>query len=361
MQLDKGTLEKYKIDAPELLDAVDTGEAEHIMKRDPDTDYCIKFDAGWCGVHKSKGTDFLGDACHFYPRITRQLGDETYMTATFSCPEVARLTLFNENALLLKEEEVDRVPYSIKDYAPEGINGEDALVIHMAFIDAASEEESSAERILARINSVANSLEHVSQDTWKMAVPFYLKNANDRLPTPQSNAADPFNLLHALTGLVAASKPTSRPRLETTISTMESALDCTIDTENITLKTGDKSLSAYLKLSKAWQDEHAAHFAPILKRWIQVEMAANCFPYAGLGNTPAKRMTILSVRFATVKLALMCECALNGQADEATTVRIIQSLERFLGHLADPTLSLQIYQETGWTEEPRLRALIGDA
>src|ERR1043165_3275808 len=85
MQLTQETLEKYKQEAPELVDAVTSGEAELIMRRDPVTDTCVKFEQGWCSIHRDYGDAFLGDACHFFPRITRALGATILTTATLSC------------------------------------------------------------------------------------------------------------------------------------------------------------------------------------------------------------------------------------------------------------------------------------
>lgn len=50
----------------------------------------------------------------------------------------------------------------------------------------------------------------------------------------------------------------------------------------------------------------------------------------------------------------------NAAPDEATVVRVVQSLSRFLDHLADPTFSRMAYEEAGWFREGRLRALMGD-
>lgn len=76
MQLDDVTFRKYESEAPELLDAVAQGhDGGHIMRRDKQTDFCVKFTDGLCGIHKDYGSDFLGDACHFFPRVTRQVGD----------------------------------------------------------------------------------------------------------------------------------------------------------------------------------------------------------------------------------------------------------------------------------------------
>jgi hypothetical protein len=89
-------------------------------------------------------------------------------------------------------------------------------------------------------------------------------------------------------------------------------------------------------------------------------MSIALFPFAGLGTTLEERTTIIGVRFAIVKLALMAEAkTCGGVPDEAAVIRIVQSLSRFLDHLADPTLSLQIFHEAGWVRAARLKALLG--
>lgn len=109
-----------------------------------------------------------------------------------------------------------------------------------------------------------------------------------------------------------------------------------------------------------WGREWAGHFAPIFRRWIAAQRAVALFPFGGFGETLSDRVTILGVRFATLKLALMSACQMKGGLIvEDEVVRVIQSLARFLDHLADPALSMQIYTETGWVREPRLRALVG--
>lgn len=361
MQLDEDTRSKYQREAPELLDAVTTGEAEWIMKRDPATDYCVKFEGGWCGIQKTRGTEFLGDACHFFPRITRSLGDTHLMTAALSCPEVARLALTGMEGMTHTEAQADRLPYSLTDYLPTGLTDAEALAIHRTLLEVASDDTATPERIMARLGSVARSLDMLGVTSWTAALGFYLKQADGRLPTPQEDPADPFNLLHALVGLLSAAKPSARPRLEQTITEIEAALHTSVNRDTLALDTADTSLSTYHWLHNAWQTQWAAPFVPVLRRWIQTQLAASLFPFAGLGNTLAERITIISVRYATVRLALMSCChAHNGIPPEAEIIRAIQSIARFLDHLADPTLSLSIYTEAGWTLEARARGLLGD-
>jgi hypothetical protein len=95
----------------------------------------------------------------------------------------------------------------------------------------------------------------------------------------------------------------------------------------------------------------------VLRRYVQAQLSESCFPFSGLGATLSERITIIGVRYATVRLAL---ATLGNTPSPAEVIRIIQTLSRFCDHLASADLSLRIYRETGWVGEPRLRAILGD-
>ncbi|MGB1540001.1 MAG: hypothetical protein ACPG80_03490, partial [Rickettsiales bacterium] len=306
----------------------------------------------------------LGDACHFYPRVTRKLGDQLVMTAAMSCPETVRLALFEEGGFAFQEARLERMPELLKVYAPEGLNSKEALSVHQAFLDAvirAATEKGSPAHMMAQIVSVAQSLKAIGQDTWPMAVPFYLKSADARLMTAEPAEADPFNLLHALMGIVKAAGAENRDRLHTTIGDMEQALEVELDWEGLGIRTTGDSAAAYRGMEAKWNTRWAETLNPVLMRWVAAQLSLSLFPFAGFGHDIAERAMIMGVRFATVRLALMSACAVHdGVVPAPDQVRIIQSLSRVLDHLADPTLSLQIYDEPGWLREGRLRALMGD-
>lgn len=360
MQLDQETRSVYETKAPELLTAVDTGEAEWIMKRDPATDYCVKFEDGLCGIHKTYGTDFLGDACHFFPRITRKLGSIATMSAALSCPEITRLALQQEHAFPLEDTVVERLPNGIKNYLPEKLSEEEALSIHESFLACSFDPGQKAERILTRLLSIAYSLEQVDASTWPKALPFYWQYADGRLPELQAMHEDPFNLLHALFGLIVASKKTNRPFLEKTLHEMEMALKVKLNPETVSIATTPESFPAWQQMQANWSVCEEM-MQPVLKRWVTMQLSMALFPFAGLGHSLSERAAIIGVRFATVKLALMAHVTLTGGIPTAEeTIRIVQSLARFMDHLADPTLSLAIYRETGWLQVGRMRGLVGD-
>ena len=97
--------------------------------------------------------------------------------------------------------------------------------------------------------------------------------------------------------------------------------------------------------------------APVLKRWLQAQLAMSGFPFGGFGDTLPERTLTLAIRFVTVRLGLMTT-GMPPAPEE--TLRVVQSLSRFMDHLADPTFSLMAYREAGWEDPARLRALVQD-
>lgn len=352
------TVERYKAQAPELLEAIAPLGDAFAMKRDPATDYCVKFDKGWCGIHRDYGADFLGDACHFFPRITRALGDQSLVAATLSCPEITRLILEQPEPFARVPQEETRLPSSVKQYLPEGMSAEDAFAVHDRFIAEAANPAFSAEMNLLRAVAVASALDTQPPAQWQGASSFYFRIAESRIPEAEPVAEDPFNLTHALHGLMLSSGATKRPRLAAIRDGMAQVLGITLSNDPGFIATAPDAPARFAAITQHWRTVEAA-MQPVLTRYLQAQFSAGLFPFAGLGATVAERMTIIAVRFATVKLALMVEAFAQQSAPKATeTVRVIQTLARFLDHLADAELSLRMYRETGWTRDARLRGLV---
>ncbi len=360
MQIDAAMVEKYRQQAPELLDAVTSGEAEHIMRRDAETDYCVKFDNGWCGIHKKYGDAFLGDACHFFPRITRQIGTEIHQTASLSCPEVVRCILQAEAPFAAVNSETLRLPQEIKNYCDGSLSEADMLATHQTFLTAAESPDATAEHIACRLLIVAEALERIDKSSWPAAAAFYLKSADDRLPSTVSNKQDYFLLLQSLTGLIAATRKAARPRLEEIINTIHQAMALTRPQDpTLPYTVSQENFDRIQNMQRLWE-QHSSFLQPKLKRWLQAQLSVAFFPFSGFGNTLSQRAAIIGIRLSLLKLALMAELQVHGSVSDDNFVRLIQSLARFLDHLADPTLSLHIYEETGWLKPSGLRSLLGD-
>lgn len=354
MQVAPENIRKWEREAPELLATVTSGEAEFVMKRDAATDNCLQFDAGWCGLQQRYGSDFLGDACHFYPRINRALSDTVFTSIALSCPEAARLMLYGDAPFTTTGRDALRQPFFLTNYLPETVDAEAALATHQSFIEEAGRAESTAERNLMRLSTVARALEHMATAQWHDAARFYFTMADGRLPQPEAQAHDWIHLVQACTGLVLASQATNRPKLMALLARMQEAVGIHIDAAGTMQVMPDAAQRgvALAHRAREWQET----LQPLLKRYLQAQISQALFPYAGLGSNLTERLTIIAIRFATLKLALLA-----GEGTQEATVETTYLLSRFMDHLADPALSLSIYRETGWVREARLRGLLGDA
>ncbi len=360
MQVDEKTYALYQNEAPELLAAVEPAtETPWIMRKNPATGFCIKLEGGLCGIHKTHGDKFLGDACHFYPRVTRALGGEVLMTATMSCPEIARLSLFEDLPARKETADVERLPNTLKNYLPHGMSESDALAIHYAFMDATNDQSADAEQIFLRIACASRQMQSLTQTSWPILTSFYLNDADLRIPPALESLNDSFNILHALCGLIVASHKPASVRMMQTITEMETALCAKLDWKTVTIATSDASPGAHAKLQNLWQGDVKAFYTPILRRWLSMQIAMGLHPFGGLGNTLIERVTLMGMRLATIKLALLASHSISGTyLPPDQVVRIIQSLSRFLDHLGDPAFSMAIATETGWETEARMHGLL---
>lgn len=270
-----------------------------------------------------------------------------------------RLALTDDDAGSFIPTTATRLPQGMKNYLPADISLEDALKIHAAFLRVVDDATMSIEQVFLRIANVSRALDLIERKDWPAAINFYLSNNDAWMAPARPAVADPFNLVHALCGLIVALKKPVNPRMMETIGEMEKALHVKLDWDAVQIQTSDESLPAYRALHAQWKNIAAPAYEPLLRRWLKMQLSLMLHPFAGLGETLPDRMAILGVRLATVRLAFMCACAVHGlQLTEEVIVRIVQSLSRFMDHLADPAFSLQIYSETGWIHEDRMRGLL---
>ena len=69
-----------------------------VIKNRENGDCPFMTSCGWCKVQTEMGEQALSNTCNTYPRIITRCGAETYISASLSCPEAARLCLENEHS-----------------------------------------------------------------------------------------------------------------------------------------------------------------------------------------------------------------------------------------------------------------------
>lgn len=92
--------------AKENLLRVRMGKSQYSMIKLDEQGQCPFIDGNkLCMVQRELGEKALSPTCSTYPRITKRYADETRHSMTLSCPEVARLVLFDADGMLLHEQE----------------------------------------------------------------------------------------------------------------------------------------------------------------------------------------------------------------------------------------------------------------
>ena len=357
--VDPATLNKYETEAPELLDFVTEKEGiGKVLAFDKETGCCPKMEEGSCTIHATRGSDFLTDVCHLYPRITRKLGDQIMMSGTVSCPEIARLALFEDGAFETVESTTDRVPFNVKDYLPDTVNADDAMALNHKLISLV-EQTDSAELALSKLAFFALRFGDKPLSEWSETLDAGWKMMDVMVPKGELDERDPFFLLIAITTLLTAGQIKPSQRLKGVLKMMETTLNCTIDADQAKVDMGADSMARAADLKAEWNEHYAKAMNPILKKLVMAKLHSTLYPFAGLGDNQQQRISWFIVHFATVRLGLMSLCSVSGAVpDQDSIIQVVQTITRVLDHLNNLEFALPMYAEAGWLRTERLIGLI---
>lgn len=367
MQVDDATLDRWRREHPSLLDAVGRdADGNAVMARKGPDDQCLKLTGNLCRIHQRHGDGLLSDTCYFYPRVLRRMGGGPYVTATLSCPEIARLALIEGVSPRPRPSPFGgRAPSAAKTVEIGDLDGEAARAVTAGFLglvdDAATPERAMA-RVVSLARSLTASLEKRSPAEWPRAIAVLSNAVDGRLPTPiRPDPLDPFRLAQALAALVYASHKPRTPAFLSLFNAIEDSLAITVDWSSLNAEIDDDRFDGGAAVEERWR-RYGQPLRSILRRWLRHQLAAMAFPFGGLGDGPLQRAMLLAIRFATFRLSLQALIGEDGERPaDGDIVAAAYTLARFLDHLADPALSLKLYGDLGWLDEARLRAVVGDA
>lgn len=355
MPADRAQLARYEADAPELLAILD--REANILRREPTGQHCAQLCEGSCSVHTKYGTDFLGDACYFYPRLLHNIGGNMVMSGAISCPEMLRLVMQDAAPFVRGAAREGRLPAHRRDIVPKGWHAADVEAVIDAALELAADEHLSPEVVMQQLLCLAETVQASTPEDWRMR----WQDAMAAAPVGLSKASDSHTLYYALALTEAFGPAGVSQKLGGIMHTMEQALGCRFNRDSRDMQFVDGSNDVQTRLWQRWNiDARAAH-APMLRRWIQAQIAMTMFPFAGFhALDTAQRGAVLVQRFATMRLALMCHLPVSGSAlTEQMVMDVMQGLSRFMDHLADADLTMMIHRDAGWSTPARLRGLIG--
>lgn len=362
MQLSADQFNTYQQQTPELLGSVCKSQRHYVMKRSSVDDICVEHVDGLCKIQQHYDASLLADACHIYPRVVRQVHERYVMTASLSCPEIARLILYGmEDPFSHITLPVDRLPFTIDDYGISSVSYKamDFVIKRcLSVIDA----EPDFYHICMRLLIVAKRLEALPSYQWHERFDGLWRQSVLQIPRIYEEAGSFYVLLAALVALMRSAQKRLSSRLYEVVAVCQQALHVGIDYDtgvltNLASNAGDYSQAA--EVIYKWQQEMEPRYNDILKRWLKAQLAMSYFPYAGFGGSPFYVMLIITIRFATLRLGLASfYYQKQSTLTEKEVIDVVQPLARFMDHLADPTLSLTLYHDAGWDNLSRLGGMV---
>lgn len=355
MPADKAQLARYEARAPELLAIID--REANILKREPTGQHCAQLCEGICSVHQKYGTELLGDACYFYPRLLHNVGGSMVMSGAASCPEMLRLIMHEAAPFARAAAITGRLPAHRRDIVPEGWSADSVEAVIDAALASAGNATQTPEASMHQLLALAQAMENSTPENWRER----WQQAMDDAPMPESKEGDSHTLYYALALTEAFGPPGVSQKLHGIMQTMEQALGCHFTRASRELQFLDGSKGVQARLWQRWNMDARTAIEPMLRRWIQAQITLTMFPFAGFRAIDfAARGAVLVQRFATMRLALMCHVPMNGAAlDEQTVLDVMQGVARFMDHLADADLTMMIHRDAGWQTLARLYGLIG--
>src|SRR5690606_30712611 len=107
---------------------------------------CSQFDdSGLCKIQLARGTEFLSDTCHFFPRVHMQVGKSLLVSAKASCPEISRIVLSEDNPFALVDVDTDRIPHDMLGGDIDAERERRALLTHAIFVQECQRDDISIE------------------------------------------------------------------------------------------------------------------------------------------------------------------------------------------------------------------------
>lgn len=355
MPADPAQIARYEASAPELLAILD--RKANILRREPTGQHCAQLCDGVCSVHQKYGTELLGDACYFYPRLVHNIGGSKVMSGAISCPEMLRLVMHERQPFARAEPTTGRMPAHRRDVVPDGWSAAAVEAIIDAAMACAGDASHTPETIMHQLLALAEIMEYATPNDWHEQWQRTMRAG----PAGESKEGDSHTLYYALALTEAFGTPGVSKKLQGIMQAMEQQLCCRFARESRDMQFLEGSAGVQARLWQRWNMDTRAARAPMLRRWIQAQLAMTAYPFGGFHAIGfAQRGAVLVQRFATMRLALMCHVPASGAApDEQVVMEVMQGLSRFMDHLADAKLTMMIHRDAGWQTPTRLRGLIG--
>ena len=254
----------------------------------------------------------------------------------------------------------EKFSQAVRNNLPAGITLDEAWSVHQHCMDTALSGAYSAAHNLVRLATLARTLDHLPAHLWAGAVPFTLSVAEVRIPPAEPSVIDPFYLIHALRVMVEAEKlPPTAPATQL-LSQMAEAHRMILGSDHHHIDVEDDAPVRVVALLSSWK-QYAADYEPAFRHLLAEMLDEVQFPFGAEKITPSESMTVMGVRFALIRLAVVTQTVHHQRLlTPEEQAELVATLGAVLARHASAKFVLAMAEETAWGREARLRALVGD-
>lgn len=352
VDIDQKTFEAYQTitDSP-LCERFQTDVKRHKGSSDPMIDYgrmvlkqdkrCpFLADNDLCDIQSTHGEEALSKVCNAYPRMVNQVDGIYELSATLSCPEVARLVLLHPQSLTIEEGMIDPTRLIITHHVQtdDPSLSEHPVKHFMALRDFAMD------MIRSKHYTLAERLYLLGQVQMQM-LPMYAGKQVDQIPKTISDARK--KILNPMTPVTLKRIKANEAEQLAFLYAYTQVLDGDPQIENQTFGRLLKHALEGLLLNQGIVDQANTHvYATHTKRHVMPFMQAhermfenyivnsmfkNMYPFSEQGD-PYAGYAMLMVRLIFIKSILTGLSAYGETLTTDLVVLLIQSFSKTLDH-----------------------------
>ncbi|GBU20998.1 hypothetical protein R80B4_00885 [Fibrobacteres bacterium R8-0-B4] len=296
-----------------------------------------------CTIQNKLGYDGLSDVCAIYPRLYKLVDKKLERCATLSCPELARVALFNEEGLVFEEVEetpaLGRIPARAPALAPSLTKFAAKPVkffwdVRLFCLSLLQNREYTLGQRLTLLGMLCRKIDELGKASEVEEIPALLERFGadveaGSLKADLDSVEANFNIQMRL------AKELTDERLRTELVASQAYLVCVMETlAGIGFVAGtepDEIVKKYKENRETYVAAYLKDKAHVLENFVVNEFFAHLMPF-GSGETAWDSYLFLCVLYGMVKLHIngIAGCR-KGLTDEIVA-RIIQPFSKTVLH-----------------------------
>ena len=321
IKIDKYSIERYKEQAPELLEYIVQPEEDKFIIPSNDRG-CILLEDGLCKIHSKYGTSLLPNVCYTYPRTYYKLRQDIYITSNLLCNHLNNIILDHNNTFNWISSKVDRIPDSLEDSLSnrfEDFNTEELILISKNIIKIVDDTDFNSEETLIRLILLARLFDEVNENYWPLVVNRYINIVNKKKVLCKYNDIKNFkqaikreltdSLIHIF---LSVNKNYCNKQLEEYIKSVIKCLE-----DNSSEQLNKKRIDLYQN----------SNLDSILKKYLKAKLSEIIFPLCNWRNC-LDDISIITATYVMLRLIILAsEKSHNELIDNEFWAKLIATVE----------------------------------